>query len=95
LDFTRNYIKLDDTLSYIGGLFGFLMILFVFLKVYTEYSYEIDMGDRLYHHSHKEPLDSSKFNFFSFLTYLLYNLLDTLGCGPEWPTMQKFDACRS
>lgn len=40
-DFNRHYTKIDDTLSYIGGLFGFLMIAFVFMQVYTEYSYEI------------------------------------------------------
>ncbi len=41
LNIEREYIKLDSALSYIGGLFGFIIILFVFMKVYTEYSYEI------------------------------------------------------
>jgi hypothetical protein len=39
MDLVRNYTKLDNTLSYIGGLFGFIMIFFIFMRVYTQYSY--------------------------------------------------------
>lgn len=35
----RAFKRVDDTLSYIGGLFGFALILLLFMKEYTEYSY--------------------------------------------------------
>lgn len=41
MDLVRNYTKLDTTLSYVGGLFGFLMVFFIFMRVYTQYSYEV------------------------------------------------------
>jgi len=75
MNIIREYDKLDTTLSYIGGLFGFLMIAFIFMQIYTEYSYEIEMGDRLYHYDKHDPLNSKNFNFITFIGYLFYSLL--------------------
>lgn len=36
---SRAFKRVDDTLSYIGGLFGFALLLLLFMKEYTEYSY--------------------------------------------------------
>lgn len=44
----RSFKRVDDTLSYIGGLFGFALIFLLFMKEYTEYSYEIDASSYLY-----------------------------------------------
>jgi hypothetical protein len=75
MNIVRQYDKLDNTLSYIGGLFGFLMIAFLFMQIYTEYSYEIEMGDRLYHYDKNDALNSQHFNFITFIGYLLYSFL--------------------
>jgi hypothetical protein len=32
---TRSFKKIDETLSYIGGLFGFVVIFLLFMKQYT------------------------------------------------------------
>ncbi len=45
---TRSFQKLDQTLSYIGGLFGTLTLLLAFLSVYSKYCYELDLGDRIF-----------------------------------------------
>ncbi len=34
-DIKRNYTKMDSTMSYIGGLFGFFVIAFIFMQIYT------------------------------------------------------------
>ena len=34
-DIRRNYTKMDSTMSYIGGIFGFFVIAFIFMQVYT------------------------------------------------------------
>jgi len=38
-DIDRNYTKMDSTMSYIGGLFGFFIIAFIFMQIYTQYSF--------------------------------------------------------
>lgn len=94
LNIERQYTKLDNTLSYIGGLFGFIIIFFVFMKIYTEYCYEIEMGDRLYYYDKQDPLDSDKFNFFTFIGYIFYELIKAIGCKPDWNLMKKYGECR-
>lgn len=42
--YLRSFRRLDDLLSYIGGLFGFLMILMVIIKKYNEYSFKIELA---------------------------------------------------
>ncbi len=39
--FTRSFQKLDDTLSYIGGLFGIIVLFFLFFSIYDKFAYEI------------------------------------------------------
>jgi hypothetical protein len=94
MDIVRQYTKLDSTLSYIGGLFGFIIIFFVFMKVYTEYCYEVDMGDQLYYYDKNDPLHSEKFHFFTFIAYVFYNFLNMLGCDIQWKLMKKYGECR-
>ena len=47
-NFVRGFQKFDETLSYIGGLFGFIMILFSIFSLYDKYAYEIEFGDRIF-----------------------------------------------
>ena len=44
----RSFQKIDETFSYIGGLFGTIILLFIFLTLYSKYSYELEMGDNLF-----------------------------------------------
>ena len=44
----RSFRKLDDVLSYIGGLFGTIAICLFFVNLYNSYSFEIAMGGYLY-----------------------------------------------
>lgn len=47
-DYERSFQKVDETLSFIGGLYGAVLILFVGLSFYSKYSYEIEFGDRIF-----------------------------------------------
>jgi hypothetical protein len=38
-DTTRSFQKLDQTLSFIGGLFGTVMLICIFLSIYDKYAY--------------------------------------------------------
>lgn len=93
MDLTRNYTKLDSTLSYIGGLFGFIMVFFVFMRVYTQYSYEVEMADRLYSYDRNDPLKSDGFHFGTFIGYAFYQVGKFFG-DVKWKSMRKYHECR-
>lgn len=44
----RRFQKLDETFSYIGGLFGIIILFMSILKIYSKYCYELDLGDNLF-----------------------------------------------
>ena len=48
VEINRTFVKLDQTLSYIGGLFGTIILLLIFLKFYSKYSYELSIGDKIF-----------------------------------------------
>ncbi len=94
VEVTRKYTKLDYTLSYIGGLFGFIMAALYFMTKYTECCYEIDAGAKLYKEDHDKEIDKDSFNIFWYLGYLSYWILTSFGCSFQWSRMQSYDYCR-
>lgn len=48
IQINRSFQKLDQTLSYIGGLFGTIILLLISLKFYSKYSYELDIADKIF-----------------------------------------------
>jgi len=47
----REYGKIDDLLSYVGGLFGLLFYCIqFFLQSYNEYKYELGVGEVLFNY---------------------------------------------
>jgi hypothetical protein len=47
----RNFEKLQDLFSAIGGLFGFALTIFMFMQFYTQAAFEIEMADRLFYYN--------------------------------------------
>ena len=52
LQISRSYQKLDQTFSFIGGLFGTFSLLLSFLRLYSKYNYELDLGDKIFKQNH-------------------------------------------
>jgi hypothetical protein len=94
LTIERSFQKLDDTLSYIGGLFGIIMILFVLFSIYDKFGYEIEFGDRSFSQENMGSYGSEHFNFVVFLGYGFFQILKMFGCSLEWKTMKRFHECR-
>jgi hypothetical protein len=46
--FTRVFKKVDDTLSYIGGLFSSIVCFLLVVGFYNQYSYELDVAKNIY-----------------------------------------------
>jgi hypothetical protein len=45
---SRSYEKLDNVFSYIGGLFGTVLILFFMVSSYNTYKFEVNLAGYLY-----------------------------------------------
>jgi hypothetical protein len=48
ITYQRQFNKIDNLFSYIGGLIGGIIGLMFIAQNYTDASYEIDIGDNLY-----------------------------------------------
>jgi hypothetical protein len=92
---TRSFQKIDEILSYIGGLFGTIAICLFFIGVYNSYSFEITMGGYLF-----KPDDDHmgkqlrRYNFLYFLLHAIYAGLDMVGINFNWPSAQLYHECR-
>ena len=88
-EYTRHYERIDQVLSYIGGLFSITSILLSFLSLYSKYSYEIEMGDHLFSQNNGTSYGSGNFNFIVFLGYLFYSIVRIVSeC--RWSLMEKY-----
>ena len=47
LTIKRNFNKLDNYLSYVGGLIGTIIVIFITMSFYTEKAYEISIGKKI------------------------------------------------
>lgn len=94
IDSQRSFQKIDGFLSDVGGLFGFVLTFIFFMKFYTEASFEIEMGDRLFFYDSEKPLKSSSFNFLTYGLYCFYMFLKLLGVDLGWARMDMFYECR-
>jgi hypothetical protein len=91
----RSFQKIDEILSYIGGLFGTIAICLFLVNIYNSYSFEILMGGYLF-----KPDDDNmkkelkKYNFFYFLVHLVYALVSAFGRCCNWKTAKLYHECR-
>jgi hypothetical protein len=89
LSISRSFKKVDETLSYIGGLFSFLLLFLFFVKIYNEYSFEIELTRHSYYCSENEPFDGNFFNFLRFFPYMIYKICHKISIKPDWPMYAK------
>lgn len=78
----RKIGKLDDVLSYVGGLFGIVIGFFAFfLMSYNEYKYELKVGENAFNFgSDGTKFKSKHFHFWHYFKYSLYDWCDFLFC---------------
>ena len=86
VEYEREYGKLDDTLSYVGGLFS-LVIVFLgfFFMSFNEYRYELFVGET-FNLNDGNKVKEEDFNFLVYVKYAIYDWLRTFGCcnEPDW-----------
>ena len=55
---TRSFRKIDDLLSYIGGLFGLITLLFGYLfRYYNQCCFEMEISDEIFKENEEEEED--------------------------------------
>ena len=91
----REFGKLDDTLSYVGGLFGLIIaFLAFFMMSFNEYRYELFVGEA-FNFKNQDKVKESDFHFLMYLKYVVYDWVKTLTCcEPDWEDCKKIDASR-
>lgn len=53
LYYTRQFQKIDEVFSYIGGLFGTILIAFFLMSIYNTHKYEISLSGYMYRDENK------------------------------------------
>ena len=91
----RSFGKIDDRLSYIGGLFEIVIIfLSFFLTSYNLYRYELMVSEKTYSDVTGKAKEEN-FNFFTYIKYTIYDWICTLCCcSPNWHDCQKVTEAR-
>ncbi len=79
---TRSIGKLDEVLSYAGGLFGIIIsFLSFFLLSFNKYRYEIMAASSAFGHNDKgKKLREEDFSFFLYLKYQIFDWIKTFTC---------------
>lgn len=91
----RSYQKIDQILSYIGGLFGTIAICLFLVNIYNSYSFEIAMGSYLFKpNDHNMQKQLKSYNFFYFILQLLYAFFKVFKCKFNWGTAKLYYECR-
>lgn len=94
LTINRSFKKYDETLSYIGGLFSMILVCLIGINKYNQYSYEMEIASNIYKYKKKEKIKAGKFNFFSYIIYVFYCILDFFQLSPKWDLCRHFEFVR-
>ena len=88
--YTRSFNKVDEYLSYVGGLIGTIIGFMFIMEKYNEKAYEISLSTRLLRDDSGENIPSSHFHLGYYLLCLVKEILDFFGCKPNWKKTQVF-----
>jgi hypothetical protein len=81
--YTRSFNKLDDYLSYIGGLIGSALVIFFVLNTYSERCYLIDIASNILE-NYDSQISLKKFNFIDNIGIMVKNVLETIKIDVNW-----------
>lgn len=91
LTVSRSLGKLDQTLSYVGGLFGLLFgFIAFFCGNFAQYKYELYVGSSAFCYDDSgRKINENDMGFITFFMYAIYDWLKAIGCAPKcWKRMK-------
>lgn len=79
---SRAYGKIDDILSYAGGLMGIVVGFFAFfLASFNEYKYELSIAEDCFNGDENgNKIKEKDLGFFTYIGYVLFDWAKTLAC---------------
>lgn len=76
--FNRNYLKLIDILSYVGGIFPSLLGIFFFMNAFGMYFFEMTFA-----YKHFKCKETKYSHFGQYLKLKIYRIATAMGCAPR------------
>jgi hypothetical protein len=90
----RSFEKLDNVFSYIGGLFGTLLMLFFLVSAYNHYKFEVNIAGYLYRSEEKSETIEKDYNFLHFMGQSIYAFLRFFKFKPKWEKLSRYHSIR-
>lgn len=73
--YTRSFSKVDDYLSYVGGLVSTVILLFFVFSAYSALAYCLEIASSAFVISPGKPVSANSFNFLHFLLLCLKDVM--------------------
>ena len=92
----RKYGKVDEVLSYVGGLYGIVIgFIGIFLLSFNEYKYELRVSEGAFSFKDGHLAREQDLHFGKYLKYVLYDWIKTFFCcEPNWKDCKAIDEAR-
>lgn len=94
---SRTIGKLDEALSYVGGLFSIIIsFLAFFIASFNQYRYELMVGQSSFNYNEDgKRVREEDFHFHNYIKYSVYDWTKSLLCfEPNWQYCQEIDDTR-
>lgn len=95
--YSRTIGKLDETLSYVGGLFSIIIgFLAFFILSFNQYRYQLMVAEGSFNYNEDgKRVREKDFHFHDYIKYSIYDWIKTLTCfEPKWEYCQQIDETR-
>ena len=80
IKYIRNYDRVDDFLSYVGGLISSAIAIIFVVSFYNEFCYYVSVGNKLFVDEGEEKIDSDRYNLLYFFGHCLVKFGRVFGC---------------
>jgi hypothetical protein len=88
--YNRTFSKIDNFLSYIGGLVGTLMGLLFIVGSYNQLCYQISLGNKLFVYDKEIQVNSNTFNITLYFALIIFKVCSWFGYLKDWMPLKKY-----
>jgi hypothetical protein len=95
--YSRVVGKVDELLSYAGGLFGIIIgFMAIFLTSFNEYRYELTVAEGVFNYDESgRRVDESYLNFLRYIKYTIFDWIQVLCCSQmNWQDCKDINETR-
>jgi len=89
--YIRTFQKLDEFLSYVGGLIGTVMGLIFIVSSYNQLCYLISLSNKLFDYDRETKIKSGDFNFVYYIAFVGYKVAKVFGCFKNCSPMKIYE----